>query len=329
MTGSEERVDAFDLRQANFPDVMDFYAPGLRRWRSSEWVPGPQPRLTAVSVTGRACSLSCEHCGAKLLDHMVNVPAHRDLYALALDLRARGCEGLLVSGGSSRSGEVPLRRHLGQIARVRQDLGMRVAVHPGLVSRRTAEELAAAGVDSVMVDVIGADETLRDVYHLDVGVDAVEESLGMLVDAGLRVIPHIVLGLHYGRLLGERRALEMVARHSLPTLVLVVLTPLAGTAMADAPPPELEELAALFCEARLVLPLATVNLGCARPGGPGKLKLDQAAIDSGLNGIAFPADGAIAYAAGRGLRPRLHEYCCSQDWAVEGETVRPMLETVS
>ena len=45
-----------------------------------------------------------------------------------------------------------------------------------------------------------------------------------------------------------------------------------------------------------------------------KTELDQAAIDLGLNGIAYPADGAIEYARTRGLKPRLFEYCCSLTW---------------
>ena len=36
-------------------------------------------------------------------------------------------------------------------------------------------------------------------------------------------VPHIILGLHFGRMLGEVRALEMVARHASRMLVLVVL----------------------------------------------------------------------------------------------------------
>ena len=47
-----------DLRRANFPDVMDFYAPGLKRWQTSEWVPDNPRRFLPVSVTGSACALS-------------------------------------------------------------------------------------------------------------------------------------------------------------------------------------------------------------------------------------------------------------------------------
>lgn len=303
------------VRRANFPDVMDFYAPGLKRWQTSEWAPARPRRFLPVSVTGGVCALSCDHCQAKMLGSMVPARAGQDLYALAARLRQEGTDGLLVSGGSTRSGEVPLMARLRQIRRIREELGMKVVVHSGLVSPQLAASLAAAGVDGVMLDVIGADETLCDVYHLDLTVADVDRSLRLLHAEGLRVIPHIVLGLHFGRFVGEHRALEMVSRYPIWALVLVVVVPLAGTPMAHLPPPGTATVTEFFATARLALPLTTVNLGCARPAGPVKLELDQAAVDLGLNGIAYPADGVIEYARSRGLEPRLFEYCCSLNWA--------------
>ena len=171
-----------------------------------------------------------------------------------------------------------------------------------------------------MLDVIGADETLRDVYHLDLTVADVDRSLRLLSDRGLRIIPHIVLGLHYGRFLGEYRALEMLTRYPVSTLILVVLVPLVGTPMAHVPPPRADQVAEFFAAARLAAPSTTINLGCARPLGALKRELDQAAIDLGLNGIAYPADGAIEYARSRGLTPRLFEYCCSLTWSEAQES---------
>ena len=303
------------VRRANFPDVMDFYAPGLKRWQTSEWAPARPGRFLPVSVTGSACALSCEHCQAKLLASMVPVRAGQDLYTLAARLRQQGAEGLLVSGGSTRSGGVPLLAHLGHVPRIREELGMKVVVHSGLVSPELAAGLAASGVDGVMLDVIGADETLHDVYHLDAGVADIDRSLRLLSDHGLRVVPHIVLGLHYGRFAGEHRALEMVSRYPVRALVLVVLVPLPGTPMGDLPAPPVDQVTEFFRAARLAVPATPLNLGCARPAGPAKLELDQAAIDLGLNGIAYPADGAIEYARSHGLEPRLFEYCCSLTWS--------------
>ncbi len=314
MTTAEAPLSPPEVRRANFPDVMDFYAPGLKRWQTSEWVPSNPRRFLPVSVTGSACALSCDHCQTKMLDSMMSVGAGQDLFSLAARLREQGSEGLLVSGGSTRTGGVPLLAHLAHIGRIRSELGMKVVVHCGLVSPELAAGLAASGADGVMLDIIGADETLRDVYHLNLTVEDVDRSLRLLSDRGLRIIPHIVLGLHYGRFLGEHRALEMITGYSVSTLVLVVLVPLAGTPMAHVPPPRADQVADFFAAARLAAPATTINLGCARPLGAVKRELDEAAIDLGLNGIAYPADGAIEYARSRGLRPRLFEYCCSLTW---------------
>lgn len=305
----------FGVRRANFPDVMEFYAPGLKRWETSEWRPTNARRFLPVSVTGSACALQCDHCQAKVLEGMVSVKLEEDLLAVARRLHAQGSEGLLVSGGSSRSGGVPLLKHLVHVPRIREELGLKVIVHSGVVSPALAAALAEAGVDGVMLDVIGAEETIRQVYHLELTPDDFERSLELLAEHDLRILPHIVLGLHYGRFLGEHAALEMIRRYPASTLILVVLVPLVGTPMAHLPPPPVDEVVAFFETARLAMPTTKVNLGCARPLGEMKRELDLAAVDLGLNGIAYPGEGVIAYARSRGLEPKLYEYCCSLTWA--------------
>jgi lipoyl synthase len=320
MTLAPAPTTGFALRQANFADTIEFYAPGLKRWETPEWKPSNPRRFLPVSVTGSACALSCDHCQAKVLEGMISVKAGEDLFDLAASLRRQGSEGLLVSGGSTRAGGVPMLGHLKHVPRIKEELGMKVIAHSGVVSPQLAEGLAEAGVDGVMLDIIGADETIHDVYHLDLTTEDFERSLALLADRGLRIIPHIVCGLHYGTFLGEYRALEMIRRYPVSTLIIVVLVPLVGTPMAHLPPPPVEDVVAFFAEARAAMPTTKVNLGCARPLGPMKRELDEAAIDHGLNGIAYPADGAIAYARSRGLEPKLYEYCCSLTWTGdEGE----------
>ncbi|HKY75130.1 MAG TPA: radical SAM protein [Acidimicrobiia bacterium] len=310
----------FAVRQANFADTIEFYAPGLKRWETPEWKPSNPRRFLPVSVTGSACALSCDHCQAKVLEGMISVKAGEDLFDLAASLKRQGSEGLLVSGGSTRAGGVPMLGHLKHVPRIKEELGMKVIAHSGVVSPELARGLADAGVDGVMLDIIGADETIRDVYHLDLTTADFERSLALLAERELRIIPHIVCGLHYGTFLGEYRALEMIRRYPVSTLIIVVLVPLVGTPMAHLPPPPVEDVITFFAEARAAMPTTKVNLGCARPLGAMKRELDEAAIDHGLNGIAYPADGAIAYARSRGLEPKLYEYCCSLTWTGdEGE----------
>lgn len=316
-------AQAFAVRIKNFGTGIEFYAPGLKRWETSEWKPENPRKFLPISVTGSACALSCDHCQTKVLDGMISVKADLDLFALATRMHASGTDGLLVSGGSGKSGGVPLLSHLDDIRRIREELGMKVVVHSGIVDPKTAEGLADVEVDGVMLDIIGANETIRDVYHLDLTTDAFDRSLELLADKGLRIIPHIVLGMHYGKFLGEYNALDMIAKYPVSTLIIVVLVPLVGTPMEHVAPPSIDECTEFFEAARLALPTTKVNLGCARPMGDTKVALDRAAVDFGLNGIAYPADGIIEYAVEQGLTPDMYEFCCSLTWAGgEGEAYR-------
>ena len=63
--------------------------------------------------------------------------------------------------------------------------------------------MEAAGIDVAMTDMIGAQDTIHDVYHLDRPVADFEKTLAALTATSMEVVPHIVIGLHYGRLLGE------------------------------------------------------------------------------------------------------------------------------
>jgi uncharacterized radical SAM superfamily protein len=236
------------------------------------------------------------------------------LYDVAAGARARGARGILVSGGSDRRGRVPLLRHVPDLARIRRELGLLVRVHPGLPDEETAAALGEVGVDGAMLDVIGADATIREVYHLDVGVGEYALVLDRLDAHGVPLVPHIILGLHHGRMLGEWAALDLVARHRPKLVVLVVLMPLTGTAMQGVTPPSVEEIGAFFETARAAMPDTPITLGCARPLGRVKAAIDRRAVDAGLDGIAYPAEGIVAYARSRGLAPRFHDACCGVDW---------------
>jgi uncharacterized radical SAM superfamily protein len=289
--------------------VMHFYAPGLRRYRTAEYPRQAPERFVALSVTGRGCALGCDHCNSRVLEGMHPLGG-ASVWELGRALAARGARGVLVSGGCDRRGRVPLLPHIPDLIRVRRELNLAVRVHPGLVDEPTAAALGTVGVDAAMVDVIGAEATIRDVYHLDVPVSEYAAALERLERHGVPLVPHIVLGLHYGRMVGEWRALELVAARRVKLLVLVILTPLGGTAMADVTPPPLDAIARFFEDARRAMGATPVALGCARPIGPMKREIDRLAVDLGFAGIAYPAEGTVAYAEARGFRPAFHDACC-------------------
>lgn len=294
-------------------EEIHFYAPGLKGYRTSEYEAQDAGAFVSVSVTGASCALQCDHCQSRVLEGMIPLQG-ASLFEQARVLASRGARGILVSGGCDKHGRVPLLRHVPHLKRIRDELGLAIRVHPGLPDEETAAALGEIDLDGAMIDVIGADETIREVYHLDVGVEEYEAALDRLSRHGVPLVPHIILGLHYGRMLGEWRALEMIGRHRPKLLVLVILMPLYGTAMAGVTPPSNEEIGSFFQVAREAFPEIPVSLGCARPIGPQKAVIDRLAIDAGLDGIAYPAEGIVAYARERGRAPRFHDACCGVNW---------------
>lgn len=295
--------------------VIVFHTPGLRRFKTSEYAAQDTERFVSISVTGTACALACEHCKMHVLQGMTALP-HFDgsLFDLFCALAERGARGVLISGGCDRNGRVPLLRHIPDLIRARRELGFTIRVHPGLPDEETVAGLAEVGIDGAMVDILGDDATIREVYHLDATTADYEAVLDRLERYSVPAVPHIILGLHYGQMRGEWVALDMIARHARKFLVLVILMPLTGTPMAGVTPPPVSEIAAFFTHARRTLPTTPVMLGCARPLGKIKIEIDRAAVDAGLDGIAYPAEGIVTYARERGFRPRFVDACCGVQW---------------
>jgi uncharacterized radical SAM superfamily protein len=288
-----------------------FFAPAIKHYESSEFpFMSASCGFAAVSVTGADCRLRCDHCSGILLRSMEEARTPAGLLDLAGRSAARGGRGLLVSGGADGDGTVPLAPFTDAIAEIRARHGARIVVHAGPVGRDLAAALARAGADRVMIDVVGSRETLRSVYHLDIDPSAIEESLSVLEGEGVPAAPHVVIGVDRGLIVGERAALEMVARHPPAALVLVVLTPLPGTPFEDVAPPPAAEAARLVVEARRLLPDTRILLGCARPGGAYRAEIDRMAFEAGIDGIAYPHEGAVRLARRAGLSPSFHRECC-------------------
>lgn len=304
-----------DIRRAHFPNQITFHTPGLKRYQTSEYSAHQATEFVAISLTGVACALSCEHCKMNVLKGMTDLTQFQgSLFDLCAGLAERGARGVLISGGSDQQGRVPLLKRMPDLIRVRRELGLAIRIHPGLPDEETCAALAEVDLDGAMVDIIGHADTIRQVYHLNATPEDYEAVLERLERHRVPMVPHIILGLHFGRMLGEWQALEMIARHPPKLLVLVILMPLTGTPMAISQPPSLAEIGGFFELARKTLPATPVMLGCARPMGWLKTEIDRLAVDAGLNGIAYPAEGVVAYARQQGLEPNFINACCGVTW---------------
>jgi uncharacterized radical SAM superfamily protein len=289
-----------------------FSTPTFKAYSSCDMEGCGKNSFPAFSVTAGGCALMCEHCQAKILEPMIPATSPEMLERKVREMIAtQDLQGFLLSGGSTRRNEIRYERFYPVIERLKRDHPrLKVAIHSALLDAPRARSMAAAGVDTAMMDVIGAEATIREVYHLQRPVADFESTLAALCDTTMEVVPHIVIGLHYGRILGEPAALDIVARHRVHSLVLVVIMPFYAKPGTFATPAT-GDVGRIFLEARQRIPERQVLLGCARPPGMHRRVTDAYAVMAGLDGIAFPADGALGVAHAIG-RPAAQEHaCCS------------------
>jgi uncharacterized radical SAM superfamily protein len=266
----------------------------------------------AFSITAAGCGLMCDHCQAKILEPMLPATSPEMLEHKVRHLIAsQDLQGFLLSGGSTRRNEIRYERYYPVIEKLKREYPyLRIAIHSALLDEQRARLMEAAGVDTAMMDVIGSEDTIREVYHLDRPVEDFEATLAALAATTMDTVPHIVVGLHYGRIRGEARALDIVSRYRVRSLVLVVIMPFYAKP-GTFETPRTSDVGRIFLEARARLPGIEVLLGCARPPGMHRRVTDAYAVAAGLDGIAFPAEGTLAAATALG-RPVVQEHaCCS------------------
>jgi len=292
--------------------AIGLYLPSFKRYATSELCnAGSCGGFPAISITGGKCALMCAHCRGRLLRHMTPAPDPEALWDAAAAAARAGAKGALITGGSDEQGRLPLGRFIPVIEKIKTRLDLTVAVHTGLIDRQTARSLASAGADTAMIDIIGSDETIREVYHLGKRVEDFERSLAALCETPMAVTPHIVAGLHFGAMKGERRALEIVSSQPVQSLIVVVVVSHHAADRTLFSPPGAETVGSFLHDCRRALRATPLILGCARPGGEHKLKTDLYALAAGVDGVAFPSDGVVEAAKALGLSVAVGYSCCS------------------
>lgn len=282
---------------------ITFYLPGMFL---CDGVRGSYP---ALSITGKNCELDCDHCRGSLLSTMIPAEDPETLVGKCLRLAGRGVFGVLISGGCDREGRLPWADFLEAVREVKDRTGLYVSVHSGLVDRKTALALAEARVDQALIDVVGDDDTYRSICHVPFGVERIVESMKHLRDAGLALAPHIVCGLRYGKIHGEKKAACIIGGFRPEQLVVVSYMKIPGIGADRFRLPSAEDVAGVIADARLSAPEARVSLGCARERG--NSRIDVLAVDAGVNRMALPSDEAVERARYYGLEIRYQRTCCS------------------
>ncbi len=263
----------------------------------------------SISVTGSECSLMCKHCRGKLLLPLVPATTSQELEKKALLLHGQGAKGILITGGCDERGRVPVNGLIPAIRAIKERTDMLLIAHTGFIYREEALALKNSGLDGIGFDVLGDMTTAMEVYGLEVTENEYVESLHAIEDSGIMIFPHVCVGLHFGELRGEFRALEMIRNVTPETIIITGLMPVAGTPMQRIKP-EPSDFRKVIKRAVEMFPDTPVVLGCAHSSGKDREQIEKIALMCGVRGIAAPTMRMVRFVKEKGYTVNYYGTCC-------------------
>ncbi|RUM46672.1 MAG: biotin synthase [Hyperthermus sp.] len=256
----------------------------------------------AISITGGYCELNCSHCNARYIRSMIPAIGKR-LPQVLKNLHRKGVRGVLLSGGWTRDGRLPVEKHLAELTSIKKELGMVFNVHLGLEDRREVLEQAREVFDIIDFEFTLSPWLANVVRGLRQPVSQYVKVLDSMIDVGLDVVPHIFLWHPHQSLDLLKKEIEILRDRGLDKVNLLVYIPPSGhieLKVAQLLPRLLETVRTMWDK--------EIYIGCMRPPEARKT-LDPYAISQGLvERIANPTVSAV-----RRYRDRLvfYDACCS------------------
>jgi uncharacterized radical SAM superfamily protein len=257
-------------------------------------------RTLPLSITGDSCSLLCDHCKAIYLKNMFKI--------FELNERLKdNYKSILVSGGFDKEGKIPYIPI--EIIKQLKEKGLKLNFHLGLINEEILKEILNY-IDEVSYDLILDDEVIKNIFHLDKTSENYKKTFELLYKY-VSISPHIILGINKGKIKNEYAIIEYLERFKIKKLIFIIFTPLKNTPLEKLNPPSIDELKDFFLFARKRLPKIDFYLGCVRPKGDYREKIDFLAYDMGFKAIVNPHFKLIEYLNKNKKIEGHFEECCA------------------
>ena len=269
----------------------------------------PGNKFPSISLTGTRCKLNCGHCGSHYLTHMVAAEDPASLLVICKRLDSEGAAGVLISGGCDSAGKIELSRFFGSFKKIKDETGLSLNLHTGLLDQDEIEKLKTSGIDAVSFDLVGDPNVITDIYHLKHKPEDYLTCLKALMEMNIRVVPHICIGLSFGSIAGELNALRMLAQAPPKRLIFIIFIPTKGTRMENILPPSKEAVYEVIANAKELLPKTELVLGCMRPRRPERY--ETAAVSAGVTGVVLPSSELVTKLEEDGVQIIKLEQCCA------------------
>ncbi|MFX1338783.1 MAG: radical SAM protein [Promethearchaeota archaeon] len=274
----------------------------------------PTNKFPAISITGNNCALHCEHCNEKYLRGMKSLTTNNDLERFLMEHSRNGGIGALISGGCESDGSVPLINYLETVKKVKRNTNLIINTHSGLVNSETAQKLAEAKVDIISFDVNLDEQIIKNIYHLDKSVNDYKQAIALLKKNNLNIVPHICIGLYYGKIHKELDSIKFIKETEInPSLIVIIVLIPPKNPKVEFKRPKPFDIAKIIALIRFVFPSTEISLGCMRPRGDIKIKLEKFAIKAGINRIELPSRDTLKWV--KSINPEIQfqffSACCA------------------
>jgi len=283
------------------------------------------PKFPSISMSGNVCMLSCKHCNRVYLNDMQGFTKPERLLSFCKKLDNNGGVGILLSGGCDRKGRMlNLRRFLPVIKQIKNETNLVVKLHTGLVDENLAGDIADADVDIASMECIGSNETIKEVFGLDATIEDYANTFKNLQSAGVKhIVPHICIGLHQGKVIGENKALEIIKENCKPSvMVFIVLRPTPGTKYENILPPNPDGVKKIVTNAKKLFSNVEISLGCMRPRNNYREKIEETAVEAGVTRMEIPLETTIEKAMEMGFSIKRIDACCALPEEFEDKATR-------
>ena len=272
------------------------------------------PNFPSISMSGNRCELSCKHCNHTYLDDMVDISNNEELLRKCHQFKANGCIGFLLSGGCDKKGKMlNLKKLLPTIKQIKNETNLIIKLHTGILDKTLSEDIVSAGIDIASVEVVGSNDTIKDILNFKATIKSYESTLQNLELAGIPyIVPHICIGLQKGKLNGEFNALKIIKESCNPSLlVFIIFRPTKGTNLEYCNMPSIKDISSVMTYANNMFPNKDLSLGCIRPRLKLRNEIELAALNAGINRMEIPSKTTIEYAKKIGYEIKNINACCA------------------
>ena len=257
-------------------------------------------RTLSISLTDHECQQKCAHCNGHYLKGM-------QPFSKLDGVNLNAYDAVLISGGSTSAGEVPIRQHVDAILSLPPHL--KLNLHTGYQSAESLLPLKQKN-PVVSFDLPVCDEVVKEVYGLPYSHDDFRR-LYLEYSRHFRTVAHVTLGLApSGKAAEEMATVKFLAESGASEVVFLIFRPTPGTRMCNIAPPAIERVIPVLVEARRLF-ADRVQIGCMRPAGIYRRNFDILAWLHGYRRFVMPDHKLLQILEENGISIICRSNCCA------------------